>query len=320
MTEQKDQPTPEVSDLDEKDMAAVASLFTRLKGKERQLHAKIADVMMIAERIPKRGKAPAAMGGFPFVQVGDAADFIRKALGRRNVSMMPTRVTIVDKTEHPTKSGGTTTIVDLVSEWTLTDGDTNESITIMSFGAGGDTGDKYSGKAMTNSMKYAFLAGFLLSTGDDVELNDVSDRQSDPGEQSSEPRGRATSGRGRQPAQGGKQADQTQPQSKMIGDLLRQAGARTAVAAAELIEKLTGTKVELGEDKPAALAAHLKGLDAQASGKLVHDLRKHVEGLKGEGGDAEGGAAAGADKPSSDGPQDSGAETEAAPEGAGSAL
>jgi hypothetical protein len=46
----------------------------------RSLHRKLAQVMYEAERIPKRGKAPAAMGGFEFVQVGDAADFIRKAL------------------------------------------------------------------------------------------------------------------------------------------------------------------------------------------------------------------------------------------------
>lgn len=144
---------------------------------QRSLHKKLAQVMYEAERIPKRGKAPQAMGGFEFVQVGDAADYIRKALAEKVVSMVPSAVDVVGETEHETKSGGTMTTLELRVTWTLTDGESGETATIQSFGAGADTGDKYSGKAMTNAMKYALLAGFLLSTGDDVELADTSDRR-----------------------------------------------------------------------------------------------------------------------------------------------
>jgi hypothetical protein len=140
------------------------------------LHAKLAEVMAEAERIPKNGKAPAAMGGFPFVQVGDAADFIRKALGGRGVSMLPTTVEILSQAEHATKSGGTMTTVELRVTWTLTDGETGQAATLQSYGVGADSGDKYSGKATTTAMKYALLSGFLLSTGDDVETADTSDR------------------------------------------------------------------------------------------------------------------------------------------------
>ena len=73
--------------------------------KPRGLHAKLAEVMAEVERIPKNGKAPAAMGGFPFVQVGDAADAIRKALAQRGVSMLPTGLEVVGEQEHETKSG-----------------------------------------------------------------------------------------------------------------------------------------------------------------------------------------------------------------------
>ena len=143
----------------------------------RSLHRKLAEVMTEAETIPKSGTAPAAMGGFKFVQVGDAAKAIREALGKRHISMLPTAVEIVGQSEHPTKSGGTMTTVELRTTWTLTDGESGESITIQSYGAGADTGDKYSGKAQTNAMKYALLMGFLLSTGDDPEMNDSSDRR-----------------------------------------------------------------------------------------------------------------------------------------------
>jgi hypothetical protein len=169
VTETKAKPADGAEPRDEKDEAAVFALEKRLEGKERKLAAKIADIMVQAERIPKRGHAPQAMGNYPFVQVGDAADFIRRALGRRNISMVPSHIERVSMTDRPTKSQGISITVDLIVTWTLTDGETGETATIMSYGAGADGGDKFSGKAMTSAMKYAFLSGFLLSTGDDTE-------------------------------------------------------------------------------------------------------------------------------------------------------
>lgn len=146
------------------------------------LHKKLAQVMWEAERIPKNGRAPAAMGGFPFVQVGDAADAIRKALAEKSVSMIPTAIEIVDTTEHPSGEGGKKimTTMTVRTTWTLTDGDSGETIVIQSLGSGGDTGDKAAPKAQSNAMKYALLMGFLLSTGDDPEQTDTSDRQAGP--------------------------------------------------------------------------------------------------------------------------------------------
>jgi hypothetical protein len=133
------------------------------------LHTKLAQVMYEAERIPKRGRAPAAMGGFEFVQVGDAADVIRKALAEHKVSMIPTAIELISEAEHETKAGGTMTMLTVRTTWTLTDGDTGETATIQSMGSGADSGDKAIPKAQTNAMKYALLMGFLLSTGDDPE-------------------------------------------------------------------------------------------------------------------------------------------------------
>lgn len=146
----------------------------------RSLHRKLAQVMYEAERIPKNGTAPPAMGGYKFVKVVDAADFIRKALAEKLITMMPTAVHVVGQQDRPTKAGGTMTTVDLITEWTLTDGESGESITIMSFGAGSDGGDKYSGKASTSAMKYALLTGFLLSTGEDSEGSTLPETSSRP--------------------------------------------------------------------------------------------------------------------------------------------
>lgn len=137
------------------------------------LHRKLAQIMYEAERIPKRGRAPQAMGGYPFVQVSDAADYIRKALGAAVITMMPTKVTITGQVDRPTKAGGSMTTVDLIVEWTFSDGESGESFTVESFGAGADGGDKYSGKASTSAMKYAFMSAFLLSTGEDTEASNL---------------------------------------------------------------------------------------------------------------------------------------------------
>lgn len=143
----------------------------------RTLHRKLAQVMYEADRIPKNGTAPAAMGGFKFVQAGDAADVIRKALAEQKISMIPTSIELIDSAEHLTSSQKAMTTVTVRTTWTLTDGDSGESIVIQSMGAGADTGDKAIPKAQTNAMKYALLMGFLLSTGDDPEQTDTSDRR-----------------------------------------------------------------------------------------------------------------------------------------------
>lgn len=147
--------------------------------KPKGLHAKLAEVMAEADRIPKNG-IYSGQGGFRYVLVGDAADAIRSALGKRAVSMLPTTVELLSEAEHATKSGGTMTTLSIRTTWTLTDGETGETATIQSIGTGADAGDKASPKAQTNAMKYALLMGFLLSTGDDPEQSDSSDRRSRP--------------------------------------------------------------------------------------------------------------------------------------------
>ena len=137
---------------------------------------KLAQVMYMAERIPKNGTAPQAMGGYKFVQVGDAADHIRKALAELQVSMLPSAIEIADQSEVATAKGGSMTVMTVRTTWTLTDGESGETATIQSLGTGGDSGDKYSMKAQTSAMKYALLMGFLLSTGDDPEGDRLPDR------------------------------------------------------------------------------------------------------------------------------------------------
>ena len=134
--------------------------------------------MKEVERIPKNGIAPASMGGYRFVQVGDAADAVRTALGSRGVTMLPTQIEVISEVEHPTQRGGTMTTMSIRTTWTLTDGESGESITIQSLGTGADSGDKFAPKAQSNALKYGLLVGFLLSTGDDPEATETQERGS----------------------------------------------------------------------------------------------------------------------------------------------
>ena len=140
------------------------------------LHRKLAEVYAIVERIPKRGKAPAEMGGYPFVQVGDAADPIRKALGERHLTMLPAAIEVVGQSEHEDSRQRIVTTCDVRVTWTIADGESGETASLQSMGSGQDRGDKYVPKALTNAMKYAILLGFLLPTGDDPEGDKADDR------------------------------------------------------------------------------------------------------------------------------------------------
>lgn len=232
------------------------------------LHRKLAQIMAEAERIPKRGTAPVAMGGFPFVQVGDAADFIRKALAEKVISMLPTHLAIVGQNERATKSGGSMTTVDIIMDWTLTDGESGETITIQSFGAGGDSGDKYSGKAQTNAMKYALLMGFLLSTGDDPEL--ASADHLPAGVDGA--RGAARVTKSSQPGvqRGGRSGIATSAQITAIGTAARELGFHVADLRAYIEATL---KVPVPEE-PEKIKAFMAELTSGQAGQLVAGLRE----------------------------------------------
>jgi hypothetical protein len=62
--------------------------------------------------------------------------------------------------------------------WTLTDGETGETLSFQSIGTGADSGDKAAYKAATGALKYALLTGFLIPTGDDPESDIATDKVS----------------------------------------------------------------------------------------------------------------------------------------------
>lgn len=135
-----------------------------------RLAAKIAKVMEAVGYVPKTGNNAAL--GYKFVQASAVADKVREQLAALNVSMTPTTVDVVSEGLTPS---GKQTLLTLRFTWTLTDGETGETLSFQSIGTGSDSGDKAAYKAATGALKYALLTGFLIPTGDDPENDSVAE-------------------------------------------------------------------------------------------------------------------------------------------------
>lgn len=146
--------------------------MTEAAKKPSGLHVKLSELYAIVTNIEKHGTAPQAMGGFAFVQASDAAAVIRRELAERWLTMLPESMTYVDGGIVVTSSGKQLLLAHMHVTWRITDGETGESCTIESWGSGSDGNDKAIPKAITNAMKYAILAGFMIPQGDDPERED----------------------------------------------------------------------------------------------------------------------------------------------------
>ena len=139
-----------------------------------KLAAKIAKVMEAVGYVAKTGTNSAQ--GYKFVQASAVADKVREQLSKLNVSMTPTQVDVLSEGLTPS---GKQSLLTLRFTWTLTDGDSGETLSFQSVGTGADSGDKAAYKAATGALKYALLTGFLIPTGDDPEADTSTDRVAD---------------------------------------------------------------------------------------------------------------------------------------------
>jgi hypothetical protein len=143
-----------------------------MAGDKISLASKIAKVMQAVGYVEKGGTNAAQ--GYKFVQASAVADKVRAELVKLNISVTPSQVGIVNMGLTP--SGKQSTIT-LLYTWTLTDGETGETLNFQSVGTGADSGDKAAYKAATGALKYALLTGFLIPTGDDPEADARTDEE-----------------------------------------------------------------------------------------------------------------------------------------------
>lgn len=134
---------------------------------QRALVKKLAQVMKAVERIPKNGYNEHFK--YSFAREADIVEAIRKELADRNVMLLP-GITAASRTEvGKTGSGAVKALTLLKMTFTFIDGDSGEEIERPWQGAGIDTEDKGTYKAMTGAEKYFLLKTFLIPTGDDPE-------------------------------------------------------------------------------------------------------------------------------------------------------
>lgn len=141
------------------------------------LVSKLAEVMKQVKYIQKTGYN--SFHKYKYATEADVNEKVREELAKLNVIMIPSVKSCINRT-HLTSSGKTEYIVTVEVEFTFFDGDSEEKITLTSFGEGQDAGDKGVYKAITGAQKYALMKAFMIPTGDDPEADaGVDERNSD---------------------------------------------------------------------------------------------------------------------------------------------
>ncbi len=146
---------------------------TKTEAPARSLVKKLAEIMGEVERVPKNGRNNAQ--GYDYVMEADILDAVRGGMAKRSLVMFPS---VVDSKwgELLTKSGGKLRLCTSTVCFTIEDGDSGETRSLNMLGEGTDQGDKASYKAATGAEKYALLKLFMISTGDDPERDDDSNK------------------------------------------------------------------------------------------------------------------------------------------------
>lgn len=134
------------------------------------LHKKLAEVLTAVGYIEKAGTNQSQ--GYKYVMAAQVADKVRDEFAKRNLTMLPSNIEVVESGLTPSQKQVLST---LRVTWTITDADSGATISFQSVGSGSDSTDKAVYKAMTGALKYALLLGFLIPTGDDPE-NEGSDK------------------------------------------------------------------------------------------------------------------------------------------------
>lgn len=153
------------STITEADM--IAKMGYALGSPTGGIHAAIAQVYSKVGYVQKTGQMTAGPARYSYAGERDFIEAIRPELVAAGIYMHVNRVREVKHEVLPTKNG-TTNRVTLIGtvRFAHTDG---SFIECEATGEGMDTGDKASGKAMTNMFKYALRQTFCIETGDDPD-------------------------------------------------------------------------------------------------------------------------------------------------------
>jgi hypothetical protein len=137
---------------------------------QRPLAVKMAEILGEVGNVPKNGRND--FHGYDYIQESDLVDHLRSKLAKAGIAIFPSIrehvVTQVQDARSRIQYMATVTL-----DVTFIDGDTGDKMTTTWVGQGVDAGDKSYYKAYTGAFKYALLKTFMVSTGDDPELDQI---------------------------------------------------------------------------------------------------------------------------------------------------
>ena len=151
---------------------------------------KLAEVMAVVERLPKRGHN--LHFNYDFATESDITAAIRGQMAARQLILVPDVQTISWR-EVATKNG-VNAIACVLVKFSVCDGESGEVLSFMGAGEGQDSGDKCLPKAITSALKYACLKLFLIPTGDDPERDEKKTKTDSRGQAAPATRDVRTSG------------------------------------------------------------------------------------------------------------------------------
>lgn len=138
-----------------------------------ELAKKMAKILGLISRIPKNGRN--TFQNYKYATESDVLDSIRPILADHGIGLFYSCTEVLDLENGRTR---------VKVEFELVDGDSGESKTMICYGEARDVDkngkvqDKGIYKAMTGACKYWLFKTFLISTGDDPEVDDTHSRPS----------------------------------------------------------------------------------------------------------------------------------------------
>lgn len=142
-----------------------------------KLAAKIAKVMEACARVPKDKQN--AKQGYAYASSDAILAKVNPALIDAGLATVCNLI-ILDRQPRTTGTGAIWELVTVKVTLTIIDTETGASIESEGFGQGYDGGDKSLSKAQTQARKYAWLLALNISTGDDPEADERTDRAQEP--------------------------------------------------------------------------------------------------------------------------------------------
>lgn len=142
--------------------------FKKITPSTGGLAKKMLAVMGAVERIPKNGENK--FHNYRYVTEADMVDYLRPKLAEVGI-MVWTNIKDMTIADRTTSKGNPERIARVALEMTFEDTETGESKTVTFCGEGADATDKGIYKAITGAEKYALMKTFLVSTGDDPEID-----------------------------------------------------------------------------------------------------------------------------------------------------